>query len=193
MSKRFKIISKKNLYNGFFKMNEVILKYQKYNGSWSNGVKRELFGGSQVSAVLPYDPVKQEIILVQQFRPGTISTNLNNYLDEIVAGIIDGGETPEEAAKRECLEETGCEIKKLIPIQGYFPAPGSSESFYHLFLGETNAFEGKRIMGLQNENEDIMVKSYKIEEIRQKMIDGVFLNGLTLIALQWFFLNIKKI
>ena len=48
-------------------------------------------------------------------------------------------------------------------------------------------------MGLQNENEDIMVKSYKIEEIRQKMIDGVFLNGLTLIALQWFFLNIKKI
>ena len=91
MGKRFKIISKKNLYKGFFKMNEVILKYQKYNGSWSNGVKRELFGGSQVSAVLPYDPVKQEIILVQQFRPGTISTNLNNYLDEIVAGIIDGG------------------------------------------------------------------------------------------------------
>ena len=82
-------------------------------------------------------------------------------------------------------------VKKLIPIQGYFPAPGSSESFYHLFLGEVETFSGTRIMGLQNENEDIKVQSFKATEIRQKMKKGDILNGLTLIALQWFFLNIK--
>ena len=192
MKSKFKIIDKKNLYDGFFKMNEVTLKYRKYDGNWSNNIKRELFGGAQVAAVLPYDPVSKEIILIQQFRPGTISKDIDHYLDEIVAGIIDEGESPEIAAKRECLEETGCEVKRLIPIQGYFPAPGSSESFYHLFLGEIDTFEGTRIMGLENENEDILVKSYRISEIKEKMINGEILNGVTLIALQWFFLNIIK-
>ena len=98
----------------------------------------------------------------------------------------------QEAAKRECYEETGCKVKKLTPIQGYFPAPGSSESFYHLFLGEIDTFEGTRIMGLENENEDIFVKSYKITEIKEKMINGKILNGVTLIALQWFFLNVTN-
>ncbi len=189
MKSKFKIIDKKNLYDGFFKMNEVTLKYRKYDGNWSNNIKRELFGGAQVAAVLPYDPISKEIILIQQFRPGTISKDIDHYLDEIVAGIIDEGESPEIAAKRECLEETGCEVKKLIPIQGYFPAPGSSESFYHLFLGEVKSFKGSKIQGLENENEDIFVKCFKINEVRKKMEDGKILNGLTLIALQWFFLN----
>ena len=192
MSSKFKILSKKNLYNGFFEMNEVILKYKKYNGKWSQDIRRELFGGAQVAAVLPYDPVKKEIVLIQQFRPGTVSKKFDNYLFEIVAGIIDKEEKPEQTAKRECLEETGCKIKKLEPIQGYFPAPGSSESFYHLFLGEVEAFEGERIMGLEIENEDIRVRSFKIDQIKEKMQKGEILNGLTLIALQWFFLNIVK-
>ena len=173
-------------------MNEVILKYKKYNGKWSQDIRRELFGGAQVAAVLPYDPIKKEIVMIQQFRPGTVSKNFDNYLFEIVAGIIDKEEKPEQTAKRECLEETGCKIKKLEPIQGYFPAPGSSESFYHLFLGEVEAFEGERIMGLKIENEDIRVRSFKIDQIKEKMQKGEILNGLTLIALQWFFLNIVK-
>ena len=192
MKSKFEIINKKNIHNGFFKMNEYILKYKKYDGSWSKEVKREIFGGAMVSAVLPYDPVKREIVLIQQFRPGTIAKEFNNYLYEIVAGIIDSGETAEDTAKRECLEETGCKIKKITPIQGYFPAPGSSESFYHLFLGEIDTFEGERVMGLESENEDILVRSYKLSDVKDMMEKGEILNGLTLIALQWFFLNISK-
>ena len=192
MKSKFEIINKKNIHNGFFKMNEYILKYKKYDGSWSKEVKREIFGGAMVSAVLPYDPFKREIVLIQQFRPGTITKEFNNYLYEIVAGIIDSGEKAEDTAKRECLEETGCEVKKIIPIQGYFPAPGSSESFYHLFVAEIETFEGERIMGLKTENEDILVKSYKISEVKNKLQRGEILNGLTIIALQWFFLNIDN-
>ena len=192
MSPKFKILDKKNIHDGFFKMNEVTLKYKKYNGDWSNVIKRELFGGAQVSAVLPYDPVNKKIVLIQQFRPGTISRDNQNYLDEIVAGIIDPGETPEDTAKRECLEETGCEISNLKSIQGYFPAPGSSESFYNLFLGEVIAPDKEIIRGLDNENEDILVKSYSFDEVKTKMNKKQILNGLTLIALQWFFLNIER-
>tara|TARA_Y200000002_G_scaffold253240_1_gene209805 strand:- start:2283 stop:2864 length:582 start_codon:yes stop_codon:yes gene_type:complete len=192
MSPKFKILNKKNIYDGFFEMNEVTLKYQKYDGNWSNEVKRELFGGAQVSAVLPYDPKNKKIVLIQQFRPGTISKNSGNYLDEIVAGIIDPGESPEDTAKRECFEETGCTVKNLKSIQGYFPAPGSSESFYNLFLGEVIAPHKENIRGLKNENEDILVRSYSFEKVRAKMENKEIVNGLTLIALQWFFLNIYK-
>ena len=192
MSQKFKILDKKNIHDGFFKMNEIILKYKKYDGNWSNEIKRELFGGSQVSAVLPYDPVNKKIILIQQFRPGTISKDNQNYLDEIVAGIIDPGETPEDTAKRECFEETGCEVSNLKSIQGYFPAPGSSESFYNLFLGEVIAPDKEIIRGLDNENEDILVKSYSFDEVKTKMNKKEILYGLTLIALQWFFLNVER-
>ena len=171
-------------------MNEVTLKFQKYDGSWSNEVKRELFGGAQVSALLPYDPLSKKIVLIQQFRPGTISKEGNNYLDEIVAGMIDQNEKPEDAAKRECLEETGCKVNKLTSIQGYFPAPGSSESFYHLFLAEVVAPSKVIIRGLESENEDILVKSYNFEEVKEKIKNKEILNGITLVALQWFFLNI---
>ena len=192
MNSNFKVTNKKNLYDGFFKMNEISLKYKKYDGSWSNEIKRELFGGAQVSAVLPYDPIKKEIVLIQQFRPGTISRNTNNYLKEIVAGIIDPGESPEIAAKRECLEETGYKIKKLTSIQGYYPAPGSSESFYHLFLGEVDSKNGRKIMGLDTENEDILVEGFNINQVKKMMQNGELINGLSLIAIQWFFLNIIK-
>ena len=192
MSSKFKILDKRNIHDGFFKMNEFTLKYIKYDGNWSNEIKRELFGGAQVSAVLPYDPRNKKIVLIQQFRPGTISRESENYLDEIVAGIIDPGETPEDTAKRECLEETGCEVSNLRSIQGYFPAPGSSESFYNLFLGEVVSQNKEIIRGLDNENEDILVKSYSFNEVKTKMEKKEILNGLTLIALQWFFLNIYK-
>ena len=128
-------------------------------------------------------------ILIQQFRAGIIYKHNESYLYEIVAGIIDENEKPEETAKRECLEETGCEVKKIIPIQAYFPAPASSESYYHLFLGEVRSFEGIRIKGQKDENEDILAKCYSVEEVKKMLMNGEIINGLTLIALQWFFLN----
>ena len=90
------------------------------------------------------------------------------------------------------MEETGCKVKKLINIYSYFPAPGSSESYYHLFLGEINSFEGERILGQDDENEDILVKSFDLEEVKDLLNNNKIINGVTLIALQWFFLNYYK-
>ena len=192
MSSKFKIINKINIHSGFYEMNEVILKYKKFDGSWSGEIRRELFGGAQVSAVLPYDPIKKELVLIRQFRPGTISKNVDNYLYEIPAGMIDPGEDPETTAIRECLEETDCEVQNLIKIHDYFPAPGSSESFYYIYLGEIKTFSGERITGLKTENEDILVKSFKIDDVEKFLKNGKILNGVALIALQWFFLNFKS-
>ena len=192
MKPRFKIINKKNLYKGFFQMNELSFIHQKYDGTWSNEIKREVFSGVQVATLLPYDPIKKEIVLIQQFRAGIIFRHDESYLYEIVAGIIDENEKPEQTALRECFEETGCKVKKIIPVQSYFPAPGSSESFYHLYLGEIESFNGSRIKGLENESEDILVSSFKVDKVKKMLDNNVILNGLTLIALQWFFLNYYK-
>ena len=192
MKLKYKIINKKNLYSGFFSLNKYEFIHEKHNGKWTSVIEREVFSGAHVSTLLPYDPIKKEIILIQQFRAGVLSRYDENYLLEIVAGIIDEGENPEQTAIRECFEETGCEVKKIYPIQSYFPAPGSSESYYHLYLGEIQAFDGERIKGLEKENEDILVKSFKIDEVRQMLKEKKIMNGLTLIALQWFFLEHYK-
>jgi len=192
MKLKYKIINKKNLYSGFFSLNKYEFIHEKHNGEWTSAVEREVFSGAHVSTLLPYDPIKKEIILIQQFRAGVLSRYDENYLLEIVAGIIDEGENPEQTAIRECFEETGCEVKKIYPIQSYFPAPGSSESYYHVYLGEIQAFDGERIKGLEKENEDILVKSFKIDEVRQMLKEKKITNGLTLVALQWFFLEHYK-
>lgn len=111
---------------------------------------------------------------------------------EVVAGIIDKNESPEKVAIRECKEETGCEAKNLKKICSYFPSPGSSESYYNLFLAEVESFEKKRIEGKQNENEDILAQSYNVKEVKKLLEEGKISNSLTIIALQWFFLNYYK-
>ncbi|MBT4951427.1 MAG: NUDIX domain-containing protein [Pelagibacteraceae bacterium] len=192
MKLKYKILNKINLYSGFFSLNKYEFIHQKHDGEWTDKVQREVFSGAHVSTLLPYDPIKKEIVLIQQFRAGVISRYDDDYLYEIVAGIIEEGENAEETAKRECLEETGCEVKKITPIQGYFPAPGSSESYYELFLGEIISFDGVRIKGLESENENILVKSFKINEVKEMLKNNQITNGLTLIALQWFFLEYYK-
>ena len=192
MDLEYKINNKEKIYDGFYKLYKINFNHKKYNGNWINNVSREVFGGAHVGAVLPYDPEKKKIILINQFRSGLFQREENPVTIEISAGIIEEGENPEEASKRECYEETGCKVKKTSKICSFYPAPGSSESYYHVYLGEIDAFKGDRITGQENENEDIFVKSYDVSEVRELLKQKKIINGLTLIALQWFFLEYYK-
>ena len=192
MKLKYKILNKINLYSGFFKFYKYEFIHQKHNGEWSKSIEREIFAGSNVGALLPYDPIKKEIILIQQFRVGSLAVFNKDYLYEIVAGMIDKNENPEEAARRECLEETGCSVKNIKHIISYLPDPGSTESYSHVFLGEVDSFTGQRIMGLESESENILVKSFKVEHVREMLRNNQIKNGLTIIALQWFFLEYYK-
>ena len=188
---RLNIIDKKTLHSGFYNVHQFTLKHKKHDGSWSKLLTREVFGGAHVATVLPYDPKTNKIILIDQFRPGLVEKTHGPIIKEIVAGLIDETESPEEAAIRECREETGCLVHKLTKIFSYNPSPGSSQSYYHLFLAEVESFEGERILGKEDEGEDILARSYAADELKVMLNDGKIINGLTLIALQWFFLNYK--
>ena len=192
MNKKINHIAKKTLYSGFFQLHQLTFKHKKHDGSWSIPLTREIFSGAHVSTVLPYDPKEKKIVLLEQIRVGLIESNHNPVVKEIVAGMIDKGETPEKAAIRECKEEIGCEVKKLTKIHSYYPAPGISQSYYHFFLAEVKSFDGSQIFGKKDEDEDILVRCYKIKEVENMLNNGKIINGLTLIALQWFFLNYKS-
>ena len=189
MSTKCNIIKKKKIHDGFFKLHELTFTHQKHNGKWSSEIKREIFSGAHVATVIPYDPINKKILLLEQFRSGLLHRKDDPIIIEIVAGMIDEGELPAETAERECIEETGCTVKKLKNIFSYYPTPGSTESFYHFFLAEIESFTGKRIVGKKDENEDILVASYSIEEVKNLMKKKKIINGITLIALQWFFLE----
>ena len=191
MKKNFKLINKKILHKGFYQLYEYVFKHKKYDGSWSINLSREIFGGANVVNVLPYDPIEKKIVLIEQFRAGLIEKKTSPFIKEIVAGVIDNNEKPEQAARRECKEETGCKIKKLKKIFSYYPVPGSSQSHYHLFLAEIDSFTGDRILGMKNEGEDILSKCYTLKEVKKMLDRGNIINGLTIVALQWFFLNYK--
>ena len=94
MNKNWKIFKKKILYDGFYKYNEISFKHKKHNGKWTDLLTHEIFGGAHVASVLPYDPIKKKIILVNQFRPGVLKQGFNPLLLEVVAGIIDKNESP---------------------------------------------------------------------------------------------------
>ena len=98
MKKNHNIISKKTLYSGFFKLHEFTLKHKKHDSSWSRPLTREIFSGAHVATVLPYDKKEKKIILIDQFRTGLIEKSQDPIIKEIVGGIIDKNESPEETA-----------------------------------------------------------------------------------------------
>jgi len=185
------IIVKKTLYSGFYDLHQFIFKHKKHDGSWSKPLTREVFSGSNVATILPYDPKEKKIILIDQFRNGLVEKNTKPILKEIPAGFINKSENPKEAAIRECKEETGCVVNKIKKIFSYYPSPGSSQSFWHLFFAEVESFKGTKVLGEKNEGEDILVECYTTNEVKTMLNDGKIINGATIIALQWFYLNYK--
>ena len=110
------IFEKTICFEGFFRLERYRLRHRFFNGDWSPQLVRELFERGHAAAVLPYDPVRDEIILIEQFRVGALSAKDGPWLLEIVAGMIESSETAEQVAKRESVEEAGCIITDLIPL-----------------------------------------------------------------------------
>lgn len=183
------ILSKKTLYQGFFKMVKYAFKHKLFKGGWSDVVEREIFERGHAIAVLPYDPVLDEFVMIEQVRIGALPTSSSPWLLEVVAGIIDEGETPEDVCCREAKEEAGLNIQKLHKALSYLSSPGGTTERLHVYVGLVDASNAKGVHGLDYESEDILVhrvpSSVALDWINQGKID----NAATLIALQWFAMN----
>ncbi|MDX8389590.1 MAG: NUDIX domain-containing protein [Mariprofundaceae bacterium] len=149
------ITDSKPLYRGFFKLDAYTVEHECFDKPPITIVREHLERGDAI-AVLLYDASKDQVLLIEQFRIGPAARGDSPWLIEVVAGMIDDGESPEDAAERESIEEAGFRPKKLIPLGCYYSTPGGSSERIHLFLGEIDANDAIGAGGgVASEHEDI--------------------------------------
>lgn len=193
MTKKFTIINETTPYKGFFSIKEIELKHTLFKGGWSRPIKRELFQRGNCVAVLLYDPIRDEVVIIEQFRVGALQLGEQAWLLEIVAGAIEPGETAAEVAYRESVEEAGCEIQELIKINDFFTSPGGTSELLTLFYGKIDSQNIGGIHGLDEEDEDISVTTMKFDDVYQLLLEGKILSAIPIIAIQWLYINREKL
>ncbi|WP_324731960.1 NUDIX domain-containing protein [Pseudomonas paeninsulae] len=183
------IIEREACFRGFYSLDRLRLRHLQFSGEMGPTLSRELFIRHDAVCVLPYDPQRDEVVLIEQFRVGAMGKSASPWLLELVAGLIDTDEQPEEVALREAVEEANLALTALWPITEYFPSPGGSDERVYLYLGRCNSLGAGGVHGLAEEGEDIRVHVLSLEDALDAVKDGRINNAASIIALQWLALN----
>jgi ADP-ribose pyrophosphatase len=181
-----RILEDEPVYSGHFCIRKLTLQHRRFEGGWSEPLKREVFDRGDAVGVLPYDPVTDTLVMVEQFRPGAIRGNDSPWMLELIAGVVEEGESDEQVIAREAMEEAACELSDLVPIATVFPSAGACTEQVRLFCGRVRhaAIDGG-LHGLAEEGEDILVHSVSRQDAMQLLEQDRVPNGHTLIALLW--------
>ena len=157
----------KREYLGFFALNQVDLKYPFFDNSTSGVKSRTILMGSEASLILPYDPILDKVLLVEQFRIGPFCRgDKAPWVYEPVAGMIEFGEKPEDAAKREVFEEAGIQVTNLVKINSGYPNPGEATTYFYNYIGIVDLSDySPGIYGVRDEGEDIRTHVCDFKEV----------------------------
>lgn len=187
------IIARETLYDGFFSLERYRFRHRLFNGGMSDEVSREIFERGHAVVLLPYDPVRDEVVLIEQIRIAAYDTSASPWLFELVAGMIEPGESHEEVARREAEEEAGLRVGRCRPIINYLASPGGTSERLAVIVGEVDTRTAKGIHGLAEENEDIRVHVVSRKQSYQWVEEGIVDNAASVIALQWLALHHEEL
>lgn len=193
--KDIEILKNETIYQGFFKLNKVQFKHKLFAGGWSGTVTRELLVKGAASAMVAYDPVLDNVVLVEQVRIGAYdpTSTQSPWLLELIAGMVEEGETLESVALRESEEEAGAKISHMQHCLSVWDSPGGVLERIHVFVGKVDSTTVGGLHGLVEENEDIRVHVVSRETAYQWLCEGKIDNGIAVIGLQWLELNYRKL
>lgn len=173
-------------YAHFFALEESDLRFRRFDGTMSEVVNRAVFVSGDAATVLPYDPARDRVLVVEQFRAGPHGRGDSQpWLLEPIAGRVDPGESPEAAARREAREEAGIELGEVLPVAGFYPSPGAKSEFVYAFLGLADlpdGWHGGGAAGLAEEHEDIRAHVIGFERLMALVESGEANNGPLLIS-----------
>ncbi len=172
-------------YQGYFRMRRLTLRHRLFGGGWSEPLTREVFERGDAVGVLPYEPETDSVILVEQFRPGALRDPATPWMLELIAGVVEQGESDAEVAHREAAEEAACELSELLPIASYYPSAGACSEHVRLFCGRVTSAGVGGVHGAPGESEDILVHRLSRRDALELLAQDRIPNGHTLIALQW--------
>lgn len=187
------IEDREQVYKGFFSLHRYRLRHRLFAGGWSDTMVRELFERGCAVSVLPYDPKRDELVLIEQFRIGAMQTSPSPWLYECVAGNIEPGEAPEQVCRREAVEEAGLELGRLYPMLSYLSSPGGTSERLYLYMAECDASQAEGIYGVDEEHEDIRVVRLKADDALKMLEEEQIDNAAAVISLQWFALHKQKV
>jgi nudix-type nucleoside diphosphatase (YffH/AdpP family) len=172
---------------GFFLTRSYELRHPGFDGAMSPRVRREVFVATDAAILLPYDPGRDRVLLVEQFRMGPYGRgDVRPWMLEPVAGRVDAGEDPVETARRECLEEAGVRLHGVEHISSHYCTPGCSTEYFHLFLGLCDLPDmEKGLGGLDSEDEDIRTHVISYDDAMQLLQTGEADNGPLVLSLLW--------
>jgi ADP-ribose pyrophosphatase len=179
------VLEQTTAFDGFFKVVRYRLRHERFAGGMGSELVREVLERGHAVVVLPYDPARDQVVLIEQFRIGALGVIDDPWLIEPVAGIIEPGETVAEVARRETAEEAGLELLDLAPACGYFTSPGGSTETCRVFIGRVDAARAGGIFGVADEGEDIKVQVLPVDAALSLLDDGRIHAAPTIVALQW--------
>lgn len=184
-----RVLDEQTVWSGHFSMRRLTLQHRRFAGGWSDPLVREVFERGDAVAVLPYDPATDSLVMIEQFRPGALRGDDSPWMLELIAGVVEVGESDEDVVHREAMEEAACELSELVPIATVFPSAGACTEQVRLFCGRVSKAAIGSLHGLQDEGEDILVHSVSRQDALHMLADNLIPNGHTLIALQWLHIH----
>jgi ADP-ribose pyrophosphatase len=185
-TKEWTLASRETVFKGYYQVDKLRFHHSLFNGGTSELIDREMFVRGNVAAVLAYDPNSDSIALVEQFRIGAMNQPDNPWLLEVIAGMIEKGEEPEEVAIRESKEEAGLNLTEVRLIRRYLASPGCTPEEVFIYYAETDLSQVQGVHGLEAEGEDIQVHVMSADDAIQMLDEGIIKNSISIIALQWF-------
>ena len=180
------ILEQEVCYQGFYRLERLRLRHRLFAGGMSPPIEREVIEKGDVAAVLLYDPQRDEVVMIEQFRIGARNDPRGPWLLEVVAGLIEPGETADGVARREAMEEAGCVLIDLLPISSFYTSPAKTSQRTHLYVGRIDSTAAGGIHGLVDEGEDIRVVCLAAEQAIALAEQGQTDSAWPLIALLWF-------
>ena len=186
---RVEVIERKVVFDGFFRIVRYRLRHSLFVGGMGPELVRELCGRGAAVVVLPYDPEREQVVLVEQFRIGALERGDEPWLLEPVAGMIEAGESAPEVARREALEEAGLELLDLVPIGSFYPSPGGSSEVCEAFIARVDSQGAGGLFGLADHGEDVRAHVVPLATALAWLGGGRMRVASTLITLQWLALH----
>ena len=179
------LIERRCLHQGFFRLDEVHLRHRLFEGGWSRKVVREVHVRHDAVGVLLYDVERDCVALIEQIRAGALEDPESPWKLEVVAGLVEGNESPAEVARREAMEEAGCEVEELIELHTYYPSPGACSERVTLYCALVDCDKLGGVHGLMDEHEDIRVHVLPFKQAWELLQAGRLDNAMCLVAFYW--------
>lgn len=180
-------------FEGFFTVARYQFRHSLFAGGWSNTIERERVERLNAAAAILYDPLRDQVVMVEQFRIGAVESGRRAWTIEPVGGMVAAGEDPVTVIRRESMEEAGCELRTVDEIGSYHVSPGTAADKVWLYCACVNAGVAGGVHGLQSEDEETRVVIIEARQAIAELFTGRIDTAVAIIGIQWLAMNRERL